>query len=75
MPEFIYAIGYDLRQGVLMRILNEVARRGLEYEYVTATPVGVMLNLEVTPKQDGQLQRAWKGIVDVKTVQVKNSFR
>ena len=65
----VFHIRYRNTQGVLMRILNAVSRRGLELTSVNAQPVSehheVTLLLDVTEKQVGQLHREWHSIVDV----------
>ncbi len=65
----VFHIRYRNTQGVLMRILNAVSRRGLDLTSVNAEPVTdhhqVSLLLDVTPKQVGQLFREWNSIVDV----------
>jgi acetolactate synthase small subunit len=64
-----FHLRYRNTQGVLMRILNAVSRRGLDFNSLQAEPVQdhhqVTLLLEVTPKQVGQLNREWYSIVDV----------
>src|SRR5947207_9285146 len=59
-------------QGSLMRLLNAVARRGLDLPYVHAEALehahNVTLLLDVNPKQTGQLCRDWHAIVDVTDV-------
>jgi acetolactate synthase small subunit len=68
----IFDVRYRNTQGTLMRILNAVARRGIDLPYVQATPAEhshtVTLLLEVSPKQIGQLRRDWLAIVDVTEV-------
>lgn len=65
----IFHIRYRNTQGVLMRILNAISRRGLDLISVHAEPAAqdylVTLLVEVTPKQMGQLSREWYSIVDV----------
>jgi acetolactate synthase small subunit len=65
----VFHIRYRNTQGVLMRILNAVSRRGLDLTSVNAQPVTehheVTLLLDVTEKQVGQLYREWHSIVDV----------
>ncbi|MGH9535784.1 MAG: hypothetical protein ACRD2E_13115 [Terriglobales bacterium] len=62
-------IRYHNRQGALLRILNAVSRRGLDFPYVLAEPAGeahqATLLLEVNPTQLAQLGREWRAIVDV----------
>jgi hypothetical protein len=65
-----YSIQFTPSQGTLMRILTQVTRRGIPLEEVLATKGIVTLTLEVTEKQDGQLQRAWKNQIDVIAVQI-----
>ncbi len=52
-----------------MRILNAASRRGLDLASVHAGAAtqdhNVTLQIEVTPKQIGQLFREWYAIVDV----------
>jgi acetolactate synthase small subunit len=64
-----FHVRYRNTQGTLMRILNAASRRGIELPYVQASPVNgehaVMLLLEVSAKQTGQLRRDWHAIVDV----------
>jgi acetolactate synthase regulatory subunit len=65
----VFHIRYRNSQGTLMRILNAVSRRGLDLTSVNAEPAAehheVVLLLDVTPKQVGQLFREWHSIVDV----------
>jgi hypothetical protein len=65
-----YRILFTPSQGTLMRILTEVTRRGIALEEVRGVKGSVQLALEVTQKQDLQLQRAWKNQIDVTEVQV-----
>jgi hypothetical protein len=65
-----YRIVFTPSQGTLMRILTEVTRRGIPLEEVRGVKGSVQLALEVTEKQDLQLQRAWKNQIDVTEVQV-----
>jgi acetolactate synthase regulatory subunit len=71
----VFHIRYRNSQGALMRILNAVSRRGLDLTSVHTEAVAehyeVALQLEVTPKQMGQLYREWFSIVDV--VDVRSS--
>jgi acetolactate synthase small subunit len=64
-----FHIRYRNTQGTLMRILNAASRRALEMPSVHAEPAEqdhqVTLQLEVTPRQVGQLHREWYSIVDV----------
>ncbi len=65
----LFHIRYRNAQGALMRILNAVSRRGLDFTSVHAEYDGqqhsVTMLLQVTPKQTGQLCREWYAIVDV----------
>ena len=65
----IFDVRYRNTQGTLMRILNAVARRGIELPFVQAEPVEqahkVTLLIDVNAKQLGQLCRDWRAIVDV----------
>jgi acetolactate synthase small subunit len=65
----IFHIRYRNSQGVLMRILNAISRRGLDLTSVHAEPAAqdylVTLLVEATTKQVGQLSREWHSIVDV----------
>src|ERR1700693_1891174 len=65
----VFHVRYRNAQGALMRILNAVARRGLDLTSVHAEYAGqdhaVTLRLNVTQKQLGQLYREWCAIVDV----------
>jgi acetolactate synthase small subunit len=65
----IFHVRYRNTQGTLMRILNAVARRGIELPFVQAEPVEqahkVTLLIDVNAKQLGQLCRDWRAIVDV----------
>jgi acetolactate synthase small subunit len=65
----VFHIRYRNAQGALMRILNAISRRGLEFTSVHAAAAGqdyaVTMLLEVTHKQTGQLYREWYAIVDV----------
>lgn len=65
----VFHIRYRNQQGVLMRILNAVSRRGLDLTSVHAEYAGrdhaVTLLLGVSHKQTGQLFREWYAIVDV----------
>jgi acetolactate synthase small subunit len=71
----IFHVRYRNSQGVLMRILNAVSRRGLDLTSVHAEYAGqehaVTLLLEVSHKQAGQLYREWYSIVDV--IEVRSS--
>jgi acetolactate synthase small subunit len=64
-----FQIRYRNTQGTLMRILNAASRRGLDIPAVEAKPTErehqVMLSLDVSQKQVGQLYREWYSIVDV----------
>jgi hypothetical protein len=64
-----FHIRYRNTQGTLMRILNAVSRRALDMPSVLAEAAEhdhqVILLLEVTPKQVGQLHREWYAIPDV----------
>jgi acetolactate synthase small subunit len=65
----VFHIRYRNAQGTLMRILNAISRRGLDFTSVHAEAAGqdyaVTMLLEVNQKQVGQLYREWYGIVDV----------
>ena len=65
----IFHVRYRNTQGTLMRILNAVARRGIDLPFVQAEPVEqahkVTLLIDVNAKQLGQLCRDWRAIVDV----------
>jgi acetolactate synthase small subunit len=67
-----FHIRYRNTQGTLMRILNAASRRGLDLASVQAGAAEqdyhVTLQMEVTPKQAGQLYREWYAIVDVTAV-------
>ena len=64
-----FHIRYRNTQGTLMRILNEVSRRGLDMPSVHAAAAGpehqATLLLDVNSKQVGQLFREWYAITDV----------
>jgi acetolactate synthase small subunit len=64
-----FHIRYRNSQGTLMRILNATSRRGIDLTSVHAGYDGqhysVMLRLDVSLKQIGQLSREWHSIVDV----------
>ena len=60
-----FYIQYENRQGVLMRILTEVSRRGIPFVGVDAYNGAVRLEIETVPKQDLQLLRAWRNQIDV----------
>ena len=60
-----YEIQFKPRQGVLMRILTEVTRRGIDIIYVHADGGLLTLKILVTEKQEGQLLRAWRSTIDV----------
>jgi acetolactate synthase regulatory subunit len=68
-----FYIRYRNTQGTLMRILNAVSRRALDLPSVQAEAGAedhqVVLLLEVSPKQVGQLFREWYAITDVLDVQ------
>ncbi|HEY1659733.1 MAG TPA: hypothetical protein VGG14_15370 [Candidatus Sulfotelmatobacter sp.] len=67
-----FHIRYRNSQGTLMRILNATSRRGIDLTSVHAGYDGqhysVMLRLEVSQKQIGQLSREWYSIMDVMDV-------
>ena len=67
-----FHICYRNTQGTLMRILNAASRRGLDIPSVQAAAAErdhhVILQLEATPKQTGQLFREWYSITDVTEV-------
>jgi acetolactate synthase small subunit len=69
-----FHIHYRNTQGTLMRILTAVSRRGLEINYLQASPSEsghrADILLEVNAKQIGQLCRDWHAIVDVTDVRV-----
>ena len=75
----VFHIRYRNAQGVLMRILNAVSRRGLDLASVHAEYTGcdhlVTLLLETTHKQLGQLYREWYAIVDVIDVRSSVALR
>jgi acetolactate synthase regulatory subunit len=75
----VFHIRYRNAQGVLMRILNAVSRRGLDLTSVHAEYAGqdhaVTLLLEVSHKQIGQLYREWYAIVDVVDVRSGAALR
>jgi acetolactate synthase small subunit len=64
-----FHIRYRNSQGALMRILNAISQRGIDLTSVHAGYDGqyysVLLRLEVSQKQFGQLSREWHSIVDV----------
>jgi hypothetical protein len=60
-----YQILFNPRQGVLMRILHEVTRRGIDIIYVKAEGYEVIIKIMVTEKQEKQLLRAWRATIDV----------
>ena len=68
----VFYIRYRNSQGALMRILNAVSRRGIDFTTVHAEYSGqdhiVTMLLDVTYKQIGQLYREWYAIVDVTEV-------
>jgi len=65
----VFQIRYRNTQGTLMRILNAASRRALDMPSVHADAFEndhvVTLELDVNPKQVGQLYREWYAIVDV----------
>lgn len=67
-----FHIRYRNTQGTLMRILNAVWRRGLDLASVQSAAAErdhhVTLQVDVNPKQMGQLYREWYAIVDVTDV-------
>lgn len=63
-----YNIQFTPSQGTLMRILTQVTRRAIDLEEILATKGIVVLTLDVTERQDGQLRRAWKNQIDVLAV-------
>lgn len=65
-----YHILFTPSQGTLLRILTEVTRRAIDLEEIRAVKGSVVLTLDVTAKQDGQLRRAWENQIDVTGVQV-----
>jgi hypothetical protein len=65
-----YHILFTPSQGTLMRILTQVTRRAIPLEEIRAVKGSVLLVLDVTAKQDGQLRRAWENQIDVSEVQV-----
>jgi acetolactate synthase small subunit len=75
----VFHIRYRNAQGALMRILNAVSRRGLDFTSVHAEYAGqdhaVTLLLEVSHKQMGQLYREWHAIVDVIDVRSTAALR
>jgi acetolactate synthase regulatory subunit len=75
----VFHIRYRNEQGALMRILNAVSRRGLDLASVhaeyAAQDYAVTLQLEVSPKQTGQLLREWYAIVDVMDVRSTAAVR
>jgi acetolactate synthase small subunit len=64
-----FQIRYRNTQGTLMRILNAASRRGLDIPSVHAEGAEndhqVTIQLDVNPKQVGQLYREWYAIADV----------
>jgi hypothetical protein len=60
-----YEIAFKPRQGVLMRILTEVTRRGIDIISVHADGGLLTIKILVTEKQEGQLLRAWRSTIDV----------
>ena len=75
----VFHIRYRNAQGTLMRILNAISRRGLDLTSVHAEAAGaehaVTVQLDVTPKQIGQLCREWYAIVDVIDVRSSAALR
>ena len=75
----VFHIRYRNAQGTLMRILNAISRRGLDLTSVHAEAAGqehaVTLQIDVTPKQIGQLCREWYAIVDVIDVRSSAGLR
>jgi hypothetical protein len=65
-----YHILFTPSQGTLMRIFTQVTRRAIDLEEIRATKGSVLLVLDVTAKQDGQLRRAWENQIDVREVQI-----
>jgi ACT domain-containing protein len=63
-----FHIFYRDRQGVLMRILNEVSRRGIAFKEVIAIHDLLTLTLDINKKQEEQLCRAWRATIDVDEV-------
>ena len=60
-----FVLSYENRQGVLMRVLGEVVRRGIVFKRVQASSAIIKLTIDCTPVQALQLLRAWRGIIDV----------
>ena len=65
-----YRVSHDNSQGVLMRCLGAVSRRGMPFISVQDQGGILTLEVEVNPKTHGQLLREWRGIVGVSKVNV-----
>ena len=68
-----YYINYRNEQGVLLRIITAVTRRGIPIETLVSTPVPAndylaVVQIEPTKAQQAQLKRDWKGIIGVLNV-------
>ena len=70
-----YRIRHDQTQGLLMRALGAVSRRGLPFISVQDQDDTLTLEVEVNPKTHGQLLREWNSIIGVKGVQTWKTYR
>lgn len=64
----IFNIKHDDQQGVIMRVLNAVSRRGLEFWYIHADNGKICLHTNSDQKQAEQLMRDWNATVGVHEV-------
>lgn len=65
-----FIIYHDQSQGVLMRALTAVSRRGLAFVYVKDPGGTLTLILDVNEKTTGQLLRDWRATIGVTFVEI-----
>lgn len=66
----IFNIRHDDQQGVIMRVLNEVSRRGLTFFYIHADNGRICVHCDSNEQQRDQLLRAWQSTVGVTSAEV-----
>lgn len=70
-----YRIVYRNEQGVLLRVITAVTRRGITIEELSAAPGNnglhiAVFRMEPTEKQEQQLRRDWNAVIGVEYVRM-----
>lgn len=73
-PFTLFEIAYDNRQGVLMRVLMALSRRGLLTKLIYASETQITIMVDCTYIQRGQLTREWSSIVDVGVIRTVDIY-